>query len=54
LPILINVPVQFPRGGCFLLTFPVTKGDECLIMFAERDAKRFHSLSDATAIEAYV
>jgi len=64
LPILINVPVQFPRGGGFSLTFPVKKGDECLIMFAERaidtwhkfggirepNAKRFHHLSDATAI----
>jgi len=64
LPLLINVPIQFPRGGGFSLTFPVTKGDECLIMFAERaidtwhkfggirepKAKRFHSLSDATAI----
>ena len=64
LPLLINVPIQFPRGGGFSLTFPVTKGDECLIMFAERaidtwhkfggirepNAKRFHSLSDATAI----
>jgi len=63
LPVLINVPVQFPRGGGFSLTFPVKKGDECLIVFAERaidnwhkfggvrdpNARRFHSLSDATA-----
>lgn len=63
LPPLINVPVQFPRGGGFSLTFPVKKGDECLIVFAERaidnwhkfggvrdpGARRFHSLSDATA-----
>lgn len=63
LPILINVPVIFPRGGGFSLTFPVVKGDECLLTFCERSidnwhetgevkkpgARRFHSLSDATA-----
>lgn len=63
LPILINVPVIFPRGGGFSLTFPVAKGDECLLTFCERSidnwhetgkvkkpgARRFHSLSDATA-----
>jgi hypothetical protein len=64
LPILINVPVIFPRGGGFSLTFPVRSGDECLLVFCERSiddwhetgkvkaptTKRFHSLSDATAI----
>ena len=63
LPILTNVPVSFPRGGGFSITFPVVKGDECLITFCERaidswhkfggirrpNAKRFHHLSDATA-----
>lgn len=63
LPLLINVPIIFPRGGGFSLTFPVKKGDECLLTFCERSidnwhktgkieipgAKRFHSLSDATA-----
>lgn len=63
LPILINVPVVFPRGGGFSLTMPVKPGDECLVVFCERSidnwhetgkirvpgARRFHSLSDATA-----
>lgn len=63
LPLLINVPVIFPRGGGFSLTFPVKKGDECHIQFCERSidiwhqsgkiskpgARRFHNLSDAVA-----
>ena len=35
-PLLIQVPVHFPQGGGYSLTFPVTKGDNCLVMFAER------------------
>lgn len=31
-----DVPVMFPGGGSHLLTFPVTAGDDCLIVFAER------------------
>lgn len=64
LPVLINVPVVFPRGGGFSLTFPVAVGDECLIVFCERaydmwhqfggvqtpNARRFHSYSDATCL----
>lgn len=63
LPLCINVPVIFPRGGGFSLTFPVQPGDECLLVFCERSydywhesggvqspgARRFHSLSDAVA-----
>jgi hypothetical protein len=61
IPPLLDCPVQFPRGGNCLLTFPVAKDDECLVVFATRciDAwwqsggyknqlplERFHSLSD--------
>ncbi len=63
LPLLINVPIIYPRGGGFSLTFPVKQGDECLLVFCERSidnwhqfggvkdpiARRFHSLSDAVA-----
>ncbi|QZN96396.1 Gp138 family membrane-puncturing spike protein [Symbiopectobacterium purcellii] len=36
LPLLVDVPVVFPRGGGCTLTFPVSPGDECLIIFADR------------------
>ncbi|SEO76214.1 hypothetical protein SAMN02800692_1984 [Luteibacter sp. UNC138MFCol5.1] len=63
LPVLQDVPVSFPRGGGFVLTFPVAEGDECELTFHDRcidgwwasgDASepldyRIHDLSDATA-----
>jgi hypothetical protein len=64
LPLLLDVPVVFPRAGGFVLTMPVNPGDECLVVFADMciDAwwsnsgvqnqieKRRHDLSDAFAI----
>ena len=64
LPVLQDVPVQFPRGGGFVLTFPVAEDDECLLVFADRcidgwwqsgEASepmdyRLHDLSDAMAV----
>jgi len=35
-PILQDVPVQFPQGGGYCLTFPVTAGDNCLIDFCDK------------------
>lgn len=35
-PLLVNVPVIFPGGGDWFLTFPIKKGDECLIFSMER------------------
>lgn len=63
LPLLVDVPVVFPSGGGFTLTFPVREGDECLAVLASRciDAwwqsggvqeplePRMHNLSDAFA-----
>ncbi|MFN1150083.1 Gp138 family membrane-puncturing spike protein [Serratia liquefaciens] len=63
-PLLVDVPVVFPRGGGCTLTFPVKKGDECLVIFSdrcidfwwqsgsvqERVDTRCHDLSDAFAI----
>lgn len=36
MPLLVDVPVTFPSGGGYTLTFPVKQGDECLIVFASR------------------
>jgi phage baseplate assembly protein gpV len=63
LPLLLDVPVIFPRGGGVTLTFPVKAGDECLVVFADRCIDfwhqsggvqeaangRMHHLADATA-----
>ncbi len=64
LPLLVDVPVFFPRGGGCTLTFPVKAGDECLVIFADRCIdfwwqsggiqepvdERMHDLSDAFCI----
>ncbi|EOZ6583384.1 hypothetical protein LDP80_21680 [Klebsiella michiganensis] len=64
LPLLVDVPVVFPRGGGCTLTFPVKAGDECLVIFADRCIDfwwqsggiqepvdgRMHDLSDAFCI----
>ncbi|MDU5474031.1 MULTISPECIES: Gp138 family membrane-puncturing spike protein [unclassified Pantoea] len=63
-PLLVDVPVIFPRGGGCTLTFPIREGDECLVVFADRCIDfwwqsggvqepvdpRMHDLSDAFAI----
>jgi hypothetical protein len=64
LPLLLDVPVQFPHAGGYCMTFPVKSGDECLVIFSDMciDAwyqsggvqnqleKRRHDLSDGMAI----
>jgi hypothetical protein len=64
LPLLLDVPISFPRAGGFALTLPIVAGDECLVIFGDSciDAwfsngdvqnqieKRRHDLSDAFAI----
>jgi hypothetical protein len=63
LPLCVDVPVAFPGGGDFFLTFPVKPGDECILLFSERCIDywfanggvqlpaeyRLHDLSDAVA-----
>lgn len=63
LPLLVDVPICWPRAGGFAITFPIKQGDECLIHIGARciDAwwqsggiqapleDRMHDLSDAFA-----
>jgi hypothetical protein len=64
IPILQEVPIYMPRAGNFVLTMPVTVGDECLVVFGDNcidswwqsggvqnqlDNRR-HDLSDGFAI----
>lgn len=63
LPLCVDVPVAFPGGGDFYMTFPVERGDECILQFSERCIDywfvnggvqlpaeyRTHDLSDAFA-----
>lgn len=60
-PQLVDCPVMFLGGGGAALTFPVAQGDECLVLFNDRDldnwfagssnspvaTPRLHSFSDA-------
>lgn len=63
-PLLVDCPVQFDFGGAGGTTKPVNKGDECLILFNDRDmdawfvgqknhgpnTARLHSFADALII----
>lgn len=35
LPVITNVPVQFPQGGGYRLTFPIQRGDTGLLLFSD-------------------
>jgi hypothetical protein len=65
IPLLVDVPVLFPRAGGFSITFPVQAGNECLVIFGDNCIdgfwqsggtdniqldKRRHDLSDGMAI----
>jgi hypothetical protein len=64
LPIIPDVPVVFPKGGGYAMTFPLAIGDEVLLVHATRNIdgwwqsggiqppldSRLHDLTDAFAI----
>lgn len=63
-PVIAECPIVNLRGGSTALTFPITVGDECLVLFNDRDldnwftggtgspnaTARLHSYSDAIAL----
>ena len=67
LPILADVPVKFPRGGGFAVTFPISAGDEGIAIINDRcidgwyqsgEASepldyRMHDLSDACFLPGF-
>ena len=58
LPLIRDAPVFFPGSRDSALTFPVSPGDGCLLVFADRDTEdpaggRRHSLSDAFAFVGF-
>ena len=64
IPLLVDVPVKLQRGGGYLVSLPFKAGDECLVVFGDKDMdgwwqsggtqnwikKRRHSLSDGYAL----
>ena len=63
-PILYDCPVVIMGGGSTRITFPITQGDQCLVLFNDRDidnwfdgsttsanqTPRLHSFADALAL----
>lgn len=42
-PLIPNVPVRFPRGGGFMVTFPLVPGDHVDLHFQEADASAWRT-----------
>jgi hypothetical protein len=69
LPVIPSVPIVFPRGGGYYISFPLAKGDNVLLVFADRaidsfvgssgsvdvdpEHLRMHDLTDAVAIPGW-
>lgn len=53
LPVCVDVPVAFPGGGDFFLTFPVKEGDECILGFSERAIDNWYASGGAQAPAEY-
>lgn len=66
-PVLVDVPVFILGGGNRVFTFPIRRGDSCLVLFNDRDmdnwhhtgsggvpsSNRMHDLSDGLALVGF-
>lgn len=67
LPLLLDVPVYFPGGSTCAITYAVKQGDDCLVVFADKNmdgwftrgdiqepfSDRRHDLSDGFALVGF-
>ncbi len=49
-PVITDAPVIFLGGGTGALTFPVAQGDECLVLFNDRDLDNWFQGSSGAAV----
>lgn len=47
-PTAVNCPLVVLRGGTVSLTFPIAQGDECLLLFNDRDISNWFSNGSTT------
>lgn len=48
-PLLLDVPCFIPAGGTGRLTFPITAGDSCLVLFNDRDIDQWFATGQTSA-----
>lgn len=48
-PVLVDCPVYTPQGGGAYLQMPITKGDQCLILFADRNIDAWYKTGSEMA-----
>lgn len=47
-PVVTDVPAYFPGGGGMRLTFPIKKGDQCLLISSSQPLDQWHSTGSLT------
>jgi len=50
LPIIPGVPVAFPRGGGYFMSFPLAPGDLVLLVFCDRSIDKYKSSPGTTPV----